>query len=188
MMALSGVRISWLILARNSDFADDAFSACWRAATSSCSVSFQRVMSRNTAQNCSPSASTRPRIRCSENKAALSPPADDLAGIVARWRFLVLHEALQTRQRDPLALGCEQRAESSGRPVRPPRNRTAVRLRHWPSGCGRRDRASQRRRLQCRESKRGSRTGFGRLAVRRFGGVRRQQQHHGILAVDLDGD
>ena len=28
MMALSGVRISWLILARNSDLAVEAFSAC----------------------------------------------------------------------------------------------------------------------------------------------------------------
>ena len=50
-MALSGVRISWLILARKSDFADDAFSA-WRLAVSnSSSAFFQSVMSRKMAQS-----------------------------------------------------------------------------------------------------------------------------------------
>ena len=57
MMALSGVRISWLILARKSDFADDALSACCLALSSSSSAFFHGVMSRNTAQSLSaPSA------------------------------------------------------------------------------------------------------------------------------------
>ena len=51
MMALSGVRISWLILARKSDFWALAVSAARRAATSSSSTFFQWVMSRSTAQN-----------------------------------------------------------------------------------------------------------------------------------------
>ena len=61
MMALSGVRISWLILARNSDLAVEAFSASRRALISSSSLRFQAVMSRSTAQSLSPS-SMRPMV------------------------------------------------------------------------------------------------------------------------------
>ena len=60
-MALSGVRISWLILARNSHFAVEARSACWRALINSSSVRFQAVTSRSTAQNFSLS-SIRPMV------------------------------------------------------------------------------------------------------------------------------
>ena len=57
MMALRGVRISWLIFARKSDFAEDARSASRLALTKSSSARFHWVMSRSTAQNLSvPSA------------------------------------------------------------------------------------------------------------------------------------
>ena len=62
MMALSGVRISWLILARNSDLAVEVFSACCLALISSSSVRFQAVMSRITAQSFSPPA-IRPKLK-----------------------------------------------------------------------------------------------------------------------------
>ena len=58
MMALSGVRISWLILAMKSDFAEDAFSAMRLALRSSPSVFFQNVMSRKIAQSWSPSSAS----------------------------------------------------------------------------------------------------------------------------------
>ena len=50
MMALSGVRISWLTRARKSVFCDEARSACARAWVSSSSARFHCVMSRTTAQ------------------------------------------------------------------------------------------------------------------------------------------
>ena len=70
MMAFSGVRISWLILARKSDFADDARSA-WRLALSnSPSVFFQNVMSRKMAQSPSP-----PSIADSVMNSGTRPPS-----------------------------------------------------------------------------------------------------------------
>ena len=46
MTPLIGVRISWLIVATNSDFSRDASSASSRAAASAASVSRRSVMSR----------------------------------------------------------------------------------------------------------------------------------------------
>src|SRR5215510_4529949 len=48
MMAFIGVRISWLTLARKSDFADEAFSASRLALVRSSSARFHCVTSRNT--------------------------------------------------------------------------------------------------------------------------------------------
>ncbi len=71
MMALSGVRISWLILARKSDFADEARSAVRLALSSSSSALFHCVMSRSTAQNLSPPSPTRPMVM----NSGISPPS-----------------------------------------------------------------------------------------------------------------
>jgi hypothetical protein len=50
MMALSGVRSSWLILARNADFVREAASASARAfSASSLAARMSRALSRNTA-------------------------------------------------------------------------------------------------------------------------------------------
>ena len=43
---LSGVRISWLMLATNSDFIRDADSACSRLSRRRCSISRRSVTSR----------------------------------------------------------------------------------------------------------------------------------------------
>ena len=56
MMAVSGVRISWLVLARNSLFARLAASAAERASTSSSAARFFSVMSRRKPLNSTPSA------------------------------------------------------------------------------------------------------------------------------------
>ena len=62
MIAFSGVRISWLILASRSDLADDAFSA-WRfAASKSASTFFHGVTSRNTAHSLPASSPIRPML------------------------------------------------------------------------------------------------------------------------------
>ena len=74
-MALSGVRISWLILARKSDFADEACSAWRLALSSSSSVFFQSVMSRSTAQSLSPSLDAAHRHE-QRHQAALRRAAD----------------------------------------------------------------------------------------------------------------
>ena len=58
MMALSGVRISWLILARKSDFADEALLGLPLGVEESSSAFFHGVRSRNTAQSLS--APSRP--------------------------------------------------------------------------------------------------------------------------------
>ncbi len=68
MIALSGVRISWLTLARNSDLAVEARSASRLALVRSSSARFHCVMSRNTMQN-SPSA-TAPIVM----NSGMSPP------------------------------------------------------------------------------------------------------------------
>src|SRR5829696_9274663 len=63
MMALSGVRISWLTLARNSDFCALASSAARLDDSSSPSVFLNAVMSRRTAQNFRSGPSlTRPTV------------------------------------------------------------------------------------------------------------------------------
>ena len=46
MIPFMGVRISWLMLARNSDFRRDACSACSREATSACSATCRSLTSR----------------------------------------------------------------------------------------------------------------------------------------------
>src|SRR5215211_43570 len=68
MMALSGVRISWLTLARKSDFAEEAFSASRLALVRSSSARFHCVMSRNTMQNFS--SARRPIVI----NSGISPP------------------------------------------------------------------------------------------------------------------
>ena len=70
MMALSGVRISWLILARKSDLADEARSAVRLALSRSSSARFHCVMSRSTAQNLLPPSPMRPMVM----NSGISPP------------------------------------------------------------------------------------------------------------------
>jgi len=48
MTPFMGVRISWLMLARNSDFKMFACSACALAACNSCSLALDSVISSNT--------------------------------------------------------------------------------------------------------------------------------------------
>ena len=69
-MALSGVRISCEILARKSDFADDARSAVRLALSRSSSARFHCVMSRNTTQNLSVPSPIRPMVM----NSGTSPP------------------------------------------------------------------------------------------------------------------
>src|SRR5205823_3503507 len=70
MMALSGVRISWEILARKSDFADEARSAVRLALSRSSSARFHCVMSRSTAQNFGMPTPTGPMVM----NSGISPP------------------------------------------------------------------------------------------------------------------
>jgi len=51
MMPFIGVRISWLMLARNSLFARLASSAARRARSAACSLSFRAVQSRTIDRN-----------------------------------------------------------------------------------------------------------------------------------------
>jgi len=62
MIALRGVRISWLTLAMKFDFAADTRSASRRAATSSSSVFFHGVRSRKMAQYLSVPSPIRPAL------------------------------------------------------------------------------------------------------------------------------
>ncbi len=55
MMPFIGVRISWLMLAKNSDFTRTDSSAASRASASSASISLRSVMSRMTQMNPPPS-------------------------------------------------------------------------------------------------------------------------------------
>ncbi len=71
MMAFSGVRISWLILARKSDLARLARSARCLASVSSSSAFFHWVMSRSTAQNLVGSSPIRPTVM----NSGMSPPS-----------------------------------------------------------------------------------------------------------------
>ena len=82
MMALSGVRISWLILARKSDFADDACSAWRLALVSSSSACFHLVMSRNTAQNFRRVVGDAAHRHEQRDQPALALAADHLAAVV----------------------------------------------------------------------------------------------------------
>ncbi len=90
MMALSGVRISWLILARNSDFWAFAASAARRAAISSSSTFFQCVMSRSTAQILAGAVAEPPDGHEQRDQAAARHPADHLAAVVEDARDAVL--------------------------------------------------------------------------------------------------
>jgi hypothetical protein len=85
MMALSGVRISWLMLARNSDFADDACSAWRLASRRSASVFFHCVMSRKMAQRVAAAGDPADGHE-QRNHAALAPAADHLAAVVEHAR------------------------------------------------------------------------------------------------------
>ena len=102
--ALSGVRSSWLMLARNSDLARLARSAWSRAATSACSVCLRSVMSRSEATKPPPgsglrrSSATRPsgsvtsvgavspRRAAARCAAIASSRAGPAASWSARWR------------------------------------------------------------------------------------------------------
>ncbi len=65
MMPFSGVRISWLVIARKRDFARLAASAWSRAWASACSVSARSVTSRPTHCNSAGAlTSSRTRLSC----------------------------------------------------------------------------------------------------------------------------
>src|SRR3954467_8927319 len=118
MMALSGVRISWLTLARNSDFCALASSAARFDDSSSPSVFLNAVMSRRTAQNLRSGPSlTRPTVmnsgmippRAARKKRGGVPrlphPAEDLAAVVEEARDAVGPEAFEVVERGAVTLG-----------------------------------------------------------------------------------
>ena len=81
MIEESGVRMSWLIFARNSDLSAAALSAWCLAAASSRSAFFDGVMSRRTTQNFSPCGDD-PADRHEEMDLAAVPHAPgDLAAV-----------------------------------------------------------------------------------------------------------
>ena len=126
MMALSGVRISWLILARNSDFWALAASAARRAAISSSSTFFQCVMSRSTAQYFARLAEPADGHEQRDQPAARHL-ADHLAAVVEHARDAVRGEPVDIVERRLPALLGEEVGERRADHVRSPRRRTAPR-------------------------------------------------------------
>ena len=115
MMALSGVRISWLILARKSDLADEARSAARLAVSSSSSAFFHCVMSRSTAQNFWPPSPSRPMVM----NSGIRPPwrtrpitsRPSLSTLATPFRV----QPVEIVERGALALGREQLGERAAR-------------------------------------------------------------------------
>ena len=186
MMALSGVRISWLILARKSDFADDARSASRLAAISSSSAFFHGVMSRNTAQNLVALVAEPAHGHEQRDQAAEALAADHLAAVVEQRRDAGALQPLEIVDRGADALRREQIGEALAlelvRVIAEQRLRAAVRARR----CARRDRAPPRRRSRYRGSRR-ARSPARAPLERRFGrGVfawRHGQERERRLAV-----
>ena len=108
MIALSGVRISWLTLARNSDFAVEAFSAARLALSRSSCDFFQAVMSRMSAQNFGSCSPMRPIVMCSE----INPPRCNLPitsrPSLKRFRRARARQPVEAVAHDARAVGCEQ--------------------------------------------------------------------------------
>ena len=115
MMALSGVRISWEIFARKSDFADEARSAVRLALSRSSSARFHCVMSRSTAQNFGMPSPMRPHGHEQRDQPALAHAADHLAPVVEHARDAVLGQPVEIVARDALALRREQLGERAAR-------------------------------------------------------------------------
>ena len=119
MMALSGVRISWLILARKSDFADDAFSA-WRLAFGQFLLGLLPL--RDVAEHgaelvgavADPAHGHEQR-----DQAALAHAADHLAAVVEHARDAVVREPVEIVERGALALRREQVDEGVARELAP---------------------------------------------------------------------
>ncbi len=190
-MALSGVRISWLILARNSDFAVEAFSASWRALISSSSLRFQAVMSRSTAQYLSPS-SMRPMVMKSGTRPPrltrpiASRPASGRRAPPSRAsrsstsnngrRLSGTNRSLSDNSAELARLVAEQRRRRCG----------------WRRARGRRGRAPARRRSRCRGSRAARRSrapsrpsvaSAAALCVVGDGRLRVDHQHQRVLVV-----
>ena len=120
-MALSGVRISWLILARKSDFADEALSASFFAVSNSSSAFFHSVRSRKMAQRLFASGSA-PIVMNTGNSA---PPA--LRPITSRRGGLGLRvDPLEDIDRDALAVLGEQARERQAQRAPGFRSRTGL--------------------------------------------------------------
>ena len=108
MIAFSGVRISWLILARSSDLADDAFSA-WRLRRQQ--VRLDLLPGRDVAEHraqlvgvlADPSDGHEQR-----DQSALAHAADHLAAAVEHARDAVFAHAVEIVDRDVDALRREQ--------------------------------------------------------------------------------
>src|SRR5215203_5884565 len=104
MMALSGVRISWLTLARNSDF---------------CALAFGLLERGDVAQD-GAELPLRPLADAADgheqrNDAALPHPAEDLATVVEEARHAVGPQALEVIERGAVALGGEEDDEALAR-------------------------------------------------------------------------
>ena len=111
-MALSGVRISWLILARKSDLCELARSAARLAAISSSSARFHWVMSRNTRAQLLAIADIAERHE-QRDQAALADTAEHFAPIIDEIGDATLHQAFEILEGGALALRREQQAEGA---------------------------------------------------------------------------
>ena len=80
MMALSGVRNSWLMVARKRLFAALARSASARASSSACCCCLRRVTSRNTATTSRRPASPASAPACSSGRQRISIQTNSTAG------------------------------------------------------------------------------------------------------------
>ena len=108
MMALSGVRISWLILARKSDLPALVFSARRFDSISSSSAFFQGVMSRSTAQNLRAVPVDAAKRHEQRDQPALAHASDHFAAVVEHAGDAVRLEPFEIIRRDALALRREQ--------------------------------------------------------------------------------
>ena len=138
MMALSGVRISWLILARNSDLAVEAFSACLLGVDQ---LFLGALPGRDVAQHRAEflAVADPPHGHVKRHQAALrtrpitSRPASSTPARVAPAG----RDNRAPRAGFPARTGRRRRARRSRRP----RSRTAPRRCGWPRARGRRGRA-----------------------------------------------
>ncbi len=134
MMALSGVRISWLILARNSDFAVDAFSAARLALRSSSCDFFHAVMSRMSAQNFGSLLADAAHRHVQRNQSAALQLADHVAAFAQRLRRAGARQPVETIARDARAVGREQVEEGCAGKRAGFGAENRANARYWPAG------------------------------------------------------
>ncbi len=126
MMALSGVRISWLTLARKSDLCDEA---TFRLALRRDQLLLGLLELRDVAQHGAEAITVAeaPHRHEQRHAPALTHAAEDLAAVIEDAGDTVAPQAVEIVDRRAVAFGCDEDDEGFARDLGSPPRRTAPR-------------------------------------------------------------